>query len=171
MWSCDVLKFKLRTGQLHEMCLSHDCWICDPQRGEWRDWQCQAVQQWADSGGSREMYPGDQSWRGQHAADLPPPGHVCPLPSRHEPGSGLSGETPVNYAHKILQSDIPLKYFNCCFSGHWLQRRNRIPNLSVQQWNWDPLPANVLGWEATQRACRGLRSTNRYLVQVIHCIS
>lgn len=38
------------------------------------------------------MYSGDRSWSEQHAGHLPPSGHVCPLQSGHEPGTGLSGK-------------------------------------------------------------------------------
>lgn len=65
----------------------------------------------------------------------------------------------------------PLMALNCCLPGHWLQRRYRIPDLFVQQWKWDPLPAHVLGGEVTERTCRGLRSTSRYVVQVIRTVS
>lgn len=71
-----------------------------------------------------------------------------------------------------------LKYFvicpalclNCCISGRWLQGGNRIPDLFVQQWKRDPLPAHVLGGEVTEGTCRGLRSTCRYVAQVIHTV-
>lgn len=43
------------------------------------------------------MYPGDRSRPGQRAAHLTPSGHVCPLQGGHEPGTGLSGKTPLSY--------------------------------------------------------------------------
>lgn len=73
------------------ICILIECFV--PQWGEWGDRQRQSVQQWADRGGSGEMYPGDQPRSGQCAAHLPSPRHVCPLQGRHEPGTGLSGQT------------------------------------------------------------------------------
>lgn len=53
------------------------------------------------------MYPGYRSKPGQRAAHLASSGHVCPLQSRHEPGTGLSGKTPLNYDQNLFRVISP----------------------------------------------------------------